>query len=167
MKKFEELTMEELKALYNEKIEQEKLKQEEVEKEKPKRWRANYNDIYGFINDEGDIEGENETHSIVDDFRYKTGNYFKTEEEAEEHKKKLLLQQEYKDWCKFDCDWNNNEQKKYCVYYGYTSKNICFDFVYTHKRQGAIYAESVQCIQEFIDKIGEEDFKKYILEVEE
>lgn len=40
-------------------------------------------EVYYFINDEGSIVEDEEDFSIVDDNRYKIGNYFKSEEEAE------------------------------------------------------------------------------------
>lgn len=102
-----------------------------------------------------------------DDYFYNSGNYFQTKEQAEEYQKKLILQQAYKDWCRFDCDWNDDNQPKVFVYYDFISKDIYCGNNYRVKRQGVTYAQSEERIREFIDKIGDEDFKKYILEVEE
>lgn len=161
MKKFEELTMDELKALYDEKVKQEV---EEVE-EKPKRWRAERGEMYWYVNEIGMIFRVTECSTRSDDYFYNSGNYFQTKEQAEEYEKKLILQQEYKDWCRFDCDWNDDYQPKVFVYYDFISKDIYCENNYRDKRQGVTYAESEERIKKFIDKVGEEDFKKYILEV--
>lgn len=162
MKKFEELTMDELKALYDEKVKQETIKQEE-----PIRWRAEEDETYWYVDAFGVIHDVTEYYNKVDNYLYNTGNYFQTRKQAEEYQKKLILQQEYKDWCRFDCDWNDDNQPKVFVYYDFISKVICSGNNYRDKRQGVTYAQSEERIREFIDKIGEEDFKKYILEVEE
>ena len=162
MKKFEELTMDELKALYDEKVKQEV---EEVE-EKPKRWRAERGEMYWYVNEIGMIFRVTECSTGSDDYFYNSGNYFQTKEQAEEYQKKLILQQEYKDWCAFDCDWHDENQIKYFSYYSHKSNRIDFKLNKLCKKQGVVYSESTLRIQEFIDKIGEEDFKKYILEVE-
>ena len=51
-----------------------------------KRWRAKYSKKYFFINSDFSIfRGETESGWKVDNVRYEFGNYFKTEEEAEEY----------------------------------------------------------------------------------
>lgn len=165
MKKFEELTMGELKALYDEKVKQEKITQEEVKKERPKRWRAEDDEHYWYVDNDGCIMSSVDIDDDDDKYNYSIGNYFKTQKQAEEYKKKLILQQEYKDWCAFDCDWNNEEQEKFYAIYHNSELEIVFTI--TVKKQGATYAQSKERIREFIDKIGEEDFIKYVLEVEE
>lgn len=161
MKKFEELTLKDIKALYEEKF---KCK---VEQERLKRCRAEVSERYYYITYKGTICHSYDNSAIWDDFRYDTGNYFKTEEEAEEYKKKLILQQAYKDWCAFDCDWHDENQIKYFSYYSHKSNRIDFELNKLCKKQGVVYSESPLRIQEFIDKIGEDDFIKYVLEMEE
>ena len=162
MKKFEEMTMEDIKALYDEKV-----KQEELSKERPKRWRAEEGETYWYVDAFGVIHDVTEYYNKVDNYLYNTGNYFQTRKQAEEYQKKLILQQEYKDWCAFDCDWNDFSQKKWYAFHKNepNNKRIDIDYMKLAKIQGIVYAESKDRIQEFIDKIGEEDFKKYILEV--
>lgn len=161
MKKFEELTMNELKALYDEKFEQEKVKKGLI------RWRTENGEMYWYIDEFGMIYHVIECFSKTDNYHYNTGNYFQTKKQAEEYSKKMLLQQQYKDWCAFDCDWKDAGQPKWFVYYSIDNKTIVFDNHYCLRALGVVYAESEECIQEFIDQIGEEDFKKYIFEVEE
>ena len=169
MKKFEELTLEDIKALYEEKVKREveqEAEQEKLKEERLKRWKAEDDEQYWHVDKDGCITSLVEIDDDEDKYNYSIGNYFKTRGETEEYKKKLILQQEYKDWCRFDCDWNDDNQPKVFVYYDFISKDIYCGNNYRDKRQGVTYAQSKERIQEFIDKIGEEDFKKYILEID-
>lgn len=162
MKKFEELTRDELKALYDEKIKQ----STEKEERNKKRWRAEIGGDYWYIDAFGAIYAVTDERNSANDYHYNIGNYFKTAEQAEEYKKKLLLQQAYKDWCAYDYNLDEPMEGHLYAYWNAVSGAIEIDDVYCVKLQGTIYAENVKRIREFINKIGEEDFKKYILEVE-
>lgn len=48
-----------------------------------KRWRANNQDKYCFVEDSGYIRDTIESYYYCDDFRYDSHNYFRTQEEAE------------------------------------------------------------------------------------
>ena len=58
-----------------------------------KRWRAEKGELYHFVNDCGRLDIYDEACRIIDDFRYNTGNYFKTKEETKTHKEYLLARQ--------------------------------------------------------------------------
>lgn len=53
------------------------------------RWRTENNKIYYYINEIEEIYTAKEIFHPLDDSRYETGNYFKTEKEAEEVLEKL------------------------------------------------------------------------------
>ena len=138
-------------------------------KEKKKvRWKPEKNEEYYLVNESGEVcysYYNDKTHK----FNYTIGNCFKTQEEAEEHRKKLIYQQQYRDYALVhndEIDWNNQETKSMC-YYDYKDKEIKIDQNRRWMFQGAIYFTNKQDILDFIKLIGEEDFKKYILEVEE
>ena len=161
MKKFEDLTLEELKELYEKVIGKEEKKDSLAARPRTEDGR----ECYYYCCDYGETGVTTEMGFDGDNFRYETGNYFLTKAEAEEYKKKLILQQQYKDWCRFNIDWNNDGQAKwYCTI---SKGNICYNWQKFTKTQGVVYAKSEERIKEFIDKVGEDDFKKYILEVEE
>ena len=48
------------------------------------RWRAEKEKKYYFVNPQGDVEFNEDLYDTVDDGYYNSGNYFQTEEEAEE-----------------------------------------------------------------------------------
>ncbi|MHB9305071.1 hypothetical protein ACW0S0_09365 [Fusobacterium polymorphum] len=54
-----------------------------------KRWRAEKKGIYFYVADKGCISDTWEDFDSADNKRYKLGNYFKTEEEAEKVKAEL------------------------------------------------------------------------------
>ena len=67
------------------------------EENKYKRWRANQGEYYWYVDYIGDIFNNYETYTELDNFRYSTGNYFRTEKEAEEYKENLITKQKLKD----------------------------------------------------------------------
>lgn len=153
---------------YEVEVSEEQVK--EIEKPKYKRWRAEMDNGYYYLDDFGDVQCEEDQRVDIDDFRYNIGNYFKTEEEAEEYKKKLLYQQQYKDFIGEDLatkdDWKDGSVWKYYAYYDFYNRIIKFDYNFNTK-DVSIHSKSKEKIEKFIKEIGEDNFKKYILEVEE
>lgn len=155
---------------YEVEITEEQVK--EIEKPKYKRWRAEKGEEYYFLSDLGEILSAIDCRDKSDNFLYDIGNYFKTEEEAEEYKKKLLYQQQYKDFIGEDLatkdDWKKPTFQKYatCIDHYYCNEVALSSNTY-YELQGVIYSKSKEKIQDFIKKIGEDNFKKYILEVKE
>lgn len=60
---------------------------------KNKRWRAEYNEKYWCNDGNGGIYSSTEDGHKADSYRFLTGNYFKTEEEAEVYKEYLIAHQ--------------------------------------------------------------------------
>ena len=100
-----------------------------------KRWRAREGDEYSFLSGSWYIGRSTEQADTVDDYRYNTGNYFKTEKEAEQHKAYLLALQTIKDdaegWIP---DWEDKDEEKWFTYYDHeykvpgTDKNSLIQF---------------------------------------
>ena len=124
-----------------------------------------------FLSDLGEILSANDCRDKSDNFLYNTNNYFKTKEEAEFCKKQLLYLQQYKDYLGDDLvtedDWKNANILKYCALYNYSTKQIEIYLYYDQKFQGAIYSKSREKIKEFVFNLGFDNFKKYILEINE
>ena len=64
---------------------QDRIKELKKSKNKNKRWRAEGANKYFYIDFYGNIESATDLGVYDDIYRYKTRNYFKTEEEAEEY----------------------------------------------------------------------------------
>ncbi|WP_308698884.1 hypothetical protein [uncultured Thomasclavelia sp.] len=154
---------------YEIEVSEEQIK--EIKKPKYKRWRAEEGEEYYFLSDLGEILSAIDCRDKSDNFRYETGNYSETKEVLEEKKKKLLYRQQYKDYLGEDLvtedDWKKPSLGKHatCI------DNYCNGLTLTTnnylKIQGVIYSNSREKIENFINLIGEDNFKKYILEVEE
>lgn len=57
---------------------------------KPKRWRADEDERYYFLNSRLVIVASVDTYSCADDSHFNAGNYFRTAEQAEKAKKLLI-----------------------------------------------------------------------------
>lgn len=85
-----------------------------------KRWRAERDETYFLVNDYGDIMDTHDWEDGVDEDRYLTGNYFKTREEAQAYKEKLIATQKLTDiinekngsWV---ADWEDIKERKYSI----------------------------------------------------
>lgn len=154
---------------YEVEINEEQVK--EIEKPKWERWRAEKGGKYYFLDSSCSVVYMVDYYIEFDRKRYEVGNYFKTKEEAEFRRQQLLYLQQYKDYLGDDLvtedDWKNANILKYCALYNYSCKQIEIYLYYDQKFQGAIYSKSREKIENFINLIGEDNFKKYILEVED
>lgn len=157
---------------YEVEINEEQIK--EIKKPKYKRWRAEEGEEYYFLSDLGEILSANDCRDKSDNFLYNTDNYFKTVEEAEFRIRKLLAIQEYEDFLGNDLvtdeDWKNPNILKYKAYFDFDplrGLGIRTSADCLMKYQGAIYSKSKEKIEKFIKEFGEDNFKKYILEVKE
>lgn len=154
---------------YKVEVSEEQVK--EIEKPKYKRWRAEKGEKYYFLSDLGEILSAIDCRDKSDNFRYETGNYSETKEVLEEKKKKLLYRQQYIDFIGDDLtpkeDWKKIFESKFFAYYDFMSKKIKTELYKCAKCEGTIYSKSHTKIEDFIRKIGKDNFKKYILEVEE
>ena len=154
---------------YEVEVSEEQVK--EIEKPKYKRWRAEKYKTYCSTNSDGTTCMYTDFGDVFDNFLYSIGNYFKTKEEAEFRRQQSLYLQQYKDYLGYDLvtkdDWKNTKISKSCALYNYSCKQIEIYPYFDQKFQAAIYSKSREKIENFINLIGEDNFKKYILEVEE
>ena len=148
---------------------QEKLAEaEKIKVEQPKRWKPECKMGYYYLDDYGDLLHDLWYGAEDDEWRYLTGNCFKTEEEAEEYKKQIEYTARYKNYIEEHSrplDWDDWEQNKFGAYYDYNDKVISVDKTGMFVDQGTIYASSAQIIWDAIKEIGEDNFKKYVLGV--
>lgn len=63
----------------------------------PKRWRANFREMYYYIDFNGEIKYEPECNYKIDNYRYNLGNYFRTKEEVEN----IAESKEYREYQEF------------------------------------------------------------------
>ena len=144
-------------------------KQLKEKEESDKKWKPDINEIYYYITDAGSHIFTRNCEFGEDVYRIHVGNCFKTEEEAKEYKKKIEFQTKFRNYVKEHSekiDWSNNDQYKYYLYYNYGNDKIEINWYFTFKVQNVIYASSDEILKDAIAEFGEENIKKYILEVE-
>lgn len=168
-----------------ENLEKLKKKYEELGKEierlesekKNKRWRAKkgekYYNVEEFLKENLKIgeyvledEGFNfECNDTIDDFNYKTRNYFKTKEEAENYKEKLKTYYDLMDLADElnngeKIDWENEKQKKYYIYFHKIDDSLHCAISICTMDLGQIYCLDTEFLVEALEKIGKERLKK-------
>lgn len=148
---------------------QEKLAEaEKIEVDEPKRWAPDFGDDYFALYGTGFVDTSKWENDKCDRWRYLTGNCFKTQEEAEEYKKKIEYIARYKNYIEEHSepiDWKNRNQQKYIAIYSTYDEEIYVENSAYACNQGAVHATSEQIIQDAIKEIGEDNFKKYVLGV--
>lgn len=118
-----------------------------------KRWRADVDEPYWRLGGECPVISM-EAFDDIDDIRYATGNYFKTEAEAETNKQHLLATQELKDLA-----------EGYEVDFGREVYQICFDGFNFEPRvdnvsvNDGVYFQTEFKAQHAIDTLGETKLK--------
>lgn len=94
--------------------------------------------------------------------RYRIGNMFKTEKEAEFAVEKLKVEAELR---KYSRPFILGEENWYLN--TLSRKDITIAYDYYSIRQGTVYFKSKDKVKEVIESVGEERIKKYIFGVEE
>jgi hypothetical protein len=166
MNNLEELKQE-LKKLENKINELENKKTEEDNKYKRKRIKKNEYYYYLSHTGGGKAYRYTEMYDDTDNFLYNIGNYFKNEEQAENYKERLLIEQELKDIAMElnkgeEIDWNDNNKIKYYLQYYFGDNKILNDSKYSSKAQGVIYCLDKKFKDTAIERIGEERLTKYL-----
>lgn len=151
------------------KLDELKKKYEELGKEikrleKGGRWRGEKGDTYYFIHNNGHVYTSYEGDDSIDDFRYKIRNYFKTEEEAQEHLDNINTYFELKDLAeelsdREEIDWNSGRQDKYYLYYDNFGKNI-EQGTCSYLKSLDIYCLDKNFLEKAIERIGKEKLEK-------
>lgn len=139
---------------------------EQLTEENNKYKRQGYNE-YWFIDNDGNSIWFVDKNDEIDNFLFKIGNYFETEEQAESYKQKLLIEQELRDVARElnkgkEIDWEKSYQKKHYLGFNYNINEInCFTNT-NFKSQGIIYCLSNDFKDVAIERIGEERLAKYL-----
>lgn len=96
--------------------------------EEHKRWRAEEGEVYYLISDGGGVVGVYERHTKCDDYRYNTGNYFRTEAEAQaKHDYDIALRTIQDDAKGFVPDRTDDKHDKWYGYYDYIHERFGAD----------------------------------------
>lgn len=147
-------------------------KYNELSKPKNVRWRAEKDERYYLLSNEGFIGHNFEDSRPYNNYQYNTGNYFKTKEEAEKYKNNLIITQKLKD---IALRLNNGEKidlNNYCDLLRPKYKIVLKPYEYklmqaisTHTVVlNQIYCLSDKFLETCIKEIGEKELIEYIKE---
>ena len=142
-------------------------------KPKNKVWKPEKDETYYYSYSDGNIEEATWDNLNVDENRYAIGNCFKTKEEAEFALERQKVITELKRFAlehnEKEIDWSNDdEQKKYCLYFNHERNRIMINNFYVSQfLSEQIYFTSDTIAQQAIKEIGEERLEKYYFEVKE
>lgn len=133
---------------------------ERLEKNKG-RWRAEDKEYYYKVGDCGEVEYISEDLHDFDEFRYKTRNYFKTEEEAQTYLDNIKTYYELMDLAEElngdeKIDWKDVNQIKYCIVYKNNEDRFFQYFYCVDNRIGNIYCLDKHFLEKAKERIGEE-----------
>lgn len=131
------------------------------------RWRATKNTYY-FIDDEGHCLKDYDAAKEEDNFRYFIGNYFKTEQEAEEYRDNLITKQKLKDLALrlnkgVELNWADTSQFKYFIKLLRENKDFLdSDYIVTFVDLGQVYCLDKDFLNKAKQEIGEDKLIKLI-----
>lgn len=145
----------------------------EVVEEKKKWWKPKRGEKYFIVNNTGYTK---EIYPYVadgtDELHIKFGNYFQTEEEAEFMGEKLKVIYELEKFAyennEEEIDWNNEDQRKFFLYYSYSANQVLVNYVISMKEiPFNVYFTSDELAKKAIETIGEDRIKKYYFGVKD
>lgn len=147
----------------------------ELEKEDSKMpvgeiWKPEENEEYYFNYFDGLTDYYRNEFDNEDTMLMQIGNCYHTREKAEfeaNREKYTRLFRQYVEQHSEPLDWKNSNEKKYTLYYEYIGKKIKYDNFSVCRYFSTIYASSEEVLKEAVDFVGEENVKKYILEIGE
>lgn len=98
-----------------------------------KPWRAEKGEEYWYVEDCGLADCDTEGIYDADNFRFLTGNYFRTEEEAEAHKARLeaigrvthAILERNEGWTP---DWSDDDQSKHHIWFDHDCSTFDVDY---------------------------------------
>ena len=145
---------------------------ERLEKEKEnKRWRATNDTRYFILDSWGRIISVTDVSGPSDEFRYKTRNYFKTEEEAKDYLAKINTYYDLMDLADElnngeKIDWKDVNQTKYFIHYDVKNNKLIQSSYYTLRFMGTIYCLNKDFLNIALKRIGKERLEKLLKEDE-
>ena len=140
------------------------LKEQNEIKEDYKRWRAQEDKDYWYIDSDCEIYKEFDRNDDYDNARYIIGNYYKTEEEAKKVVEKIKIYTRLKDLALRlnegrEVDWNDSAQAKWHIYYDHNN-DLTTTEGHSYQDIGQIYCLNSDFLNIAKQEIGEENLKK-------
>ena len=133
------------------------------------RWKPEYGSYYYYLASNGKIVKTDWINTDGDDFRFDTGNCFKTEQEAIDYKENLITKQQLKNLAfelnnGKEINWNDGYSKYSLLRNCYSSETGTLEslFVYNFQSPGNVYCLNKDFLKIAKERIGEEKLIKLI-----
>ena len=143
----------------------------EIIEEKTGWERAEDDDIYYCVQNNGKICEIHEKDYISDRWRYKIANYSTVKSKMEFKALRDNLLSRMQRWADIHneekIDWDNSEQRKYVIYYDYDDNRFGFTYNYYSRDLGQIYFTSEEIAKQCLKEFKEELLEFYKFEMEE
>lgn len=130
------------------------------------RWKPKKGEIYYYNTDDGRTFTVYWCDSYGDNFRYSTGNCYKTSEQAEQAPERLKIRTQLEDIALRlnkgkSVDFNSYENK-YFLNYDVDADMICYSSFIGYRNEGTIYCLDKNFKDVAIKEIGKERLAKYL-----
>ena len=118
--------------------------------------RAKYGRAYWYVDEIGQIVSTTECDTLSDNYRYESGNYYLTSEDAERAEKQIRLYRlldrfsRQNGWT--DELWKNSITGKHYIYFDYNYKSIETESVHISRHICQVYFVSQSVAQQAIEK---------------
>ena len=126
-----------------------------------------WEDVEGFYSiAECDVLADRTSYNhVLNQKCYENANYFSTKEKAEEINFKQMLFRKLQRFSDEnggnEIDWENTNQKKYCILYCHSFKELQSDFTWVRQNQGQIYFISKEIAEKAIELFRDELIKYF------
>lgn len=124
------------------------------------------NEKYYYISAMGIVASTTYVNSLFDDWQFSSGNYYKTQADAEFAKEKIILlaeMQRFADENNEHIDWEDGKQEKFYLYFDCCSLKVIIDWVCVCKQSNVYFTEN--CKDKALELFGDR-LKKYIARVD-
>lgn len=136
-----------------------------------KRWRSKRNNKYYSISNCGDLISDIEYGSAYDERCYQFGNYFETEDEVEFARNKQYIYQQLADYALSHntrvINLDDDTQPKWYMRYDIRCKFMRYQWTTSIYYMNQIYFTSEKIARAAVEKVGEDNIKKYLFGVNE
>jgi len=131
-----------------------------------RRWRAEKRGQYYFIYSYGVISTETDIYSNVDNFHYRTGNYYQTKELAEAALERIETEAQLRElseqaWGDVEIDWESSDRQLKWVASA-TVVGLSYYATSTTKTANQIYFPSEESLKAAVTTIGKDKVIRYI-----
>ena len=140
-------------------------KEEKENKSTNKRWRGRCGQNYYYVTHDNNVRCKTDYYTSVDEFRYDTRNYFRSEQEAQKYANVIETERQLKKFAdehNDKIDWTNINQDKWSLYHSYSGYEVSIAIRCVTKDAGVIYFSSREIARQAIDEIGTDKIKEYL-----